>query len=119
LGDKKVLGKIVEVNGNYVLQTSGIKKAGKAETIQVGTAADKDKYAKLVGQEVEVILSEPTQSVVGILGKAIRIICYIPPVNYMQSADWNIIKPIVAQLVSQGILSQANADKIAAASQTE
>ncbi len=113
----KVLGKILEVNGSYVLQTSGVGK--KVETLQVGPAAEKDKYAQLVGKEVEVVLSEPVRSVVAIIGKQVLpsircviIMCYKPVSDLIPTIDPKIIAPMIEQFEREGIISKANANKL-------
>ena len=113
-------GTIVELKGEYFLQTSGVGAPGKTETIRVGSAADKTKFASLVGQKVDVILSEPVRSVVAIVGesktgpfKKVRILCY-KPIPDLRTAiiDEAIVNQWTKQLVNEGILSEAAGKKL-------
>jgi len=117
MSEKK--GTIVEVHGEFFLQTSGVGARGKKEMLKIGSAADKDKFAGAVGQKVGVILSEPVRSVVAVVGepegpfKRIRILCYIPvPDLFYRVFDQNLINQLTKQFVDQGIISETVGKKI-------
>lgn len=129
MSEKKV-GTIIEVEGDYFLQTSEVRAVRKKERaheqkemIKIGSAAEKERYSKLVGQKAEVILSEPVRSVVGIAVKPIRpigfpcyfILCYIP-VPWWQwilpVLNKEMIEPLAQQFLQEGILSQENFNRV-------
>ena len=117
---EKILGTIVEVEGNYFLQTSGEKAARKKEMVKLGSATEKATYSKLVGQKAEVILSEPVRSVVAIAVtpkrpefKCYFILCYIPvPFRVLPVMDRELIAPLAQQFLQEGILSKETFNKV-------
>ena len=124
---EKRSGIIVEVEGDYFLQTSGVRTAKKTkreqkEMIKIASAAEKEKYSKLVGQKAEVILSEPVRSVIGIavepkypLGfPCYFILCYIPVPWFwnVPIIDKELLQPLANQFLEEGILSQENFNRV-------
>lgn len=127
---EKLLGKIVEIDGDYFLETSGVKAATRKERarrekdlIKIGSAGEKARYAKLVGQKAEVILSEPIRSVIGIAVEpklpddrfpCYFILCYIPVPWFWRLPIMNkeLIAPLAKQFLEEGILSQENFNKV-------
>jgi hypothetical protein len=121
-----VKGTIREIGGQYFLQTSGLVNAKKKELIQIGSTAEKEKYASLVGQQVEVVLSEPVRSIVALIPNpdeispprprpfpCYLIMCYIPaPWFRVFMRDEKLITPLAEQFLNEGILSKANYDKV-------
>jgi len=121
-----VKGTIREIDGQYFLQTSGVVNAKKKELIQIGSAAEKDKYANLIGKPVEVVLSEPVRSIIAIIPNpdditpprprpfpCYLIMCYIP-VPWMKAIirDEKLIMPLAEQFLNEGVLSKANFDRV-------
>jgi hypothetical protein len=116
---KKELGTIVEVKGEYFLQTSGLSAPGKKDLVLVGSTAEKESFAGLVGKEVEVVLSEPVRSVIAIVGKStptaklVKILCYKPRDDIIGAlVDQRAVESLASQFLKEGILSQANYNKI-------
>ena len=116
-----MMGTIVEVEGDYFLQTPGVRTARKKEMVKIGSMAEKEKYSKLVGQRAEVILSEPVRSVIAIAVKpdeavefkCYLILCYIPnPLWIFPLMNRELIKPLAEQFLKEGILSQENFDRV-------
>jgi len=61
--------------GKYFLEVEG-----RREELLAGLVAQEAQLEKLVGQEVEVLYSEPRRLVVGLVAREIGpILCYIPP----------------------------------------
>ena len=120
MSEKKIVGTIVEAKGGYFLETSGLRAPRKKETVQIGSATQKAAFANLVGQEVEVILSEPIRSVIAVIGKQIPpskakcyiILCYKPVDGFMRAVDQKMIEPLAMQFYREGILSEANYKKV-------
>lgn len=88
--EKPVVGKVVVKNGKYFLEAERT-----LHDLPVGLLVDEEHMKDLVGQEVEVMLSEPQRFVVAILPKRPRvpITCYIP-------APWWRISEIVIDKVA-------------------
>lgn len=121
-----VKGTIREIDGQYFLQTSGVINTRKKELIQIGSAAEKEKYTNLVGKQVEVVLSEPVRSVLALIPNPDEItpprprpfpcyiiMCYIPaPWIKLFVRDEKLITPLAEQFLNEGILNKANYDKI-------
>ena len=75
--ERKKMGFVVFDEGRYFLKVDDRREELPVETVLQG-----EELEKLVGQEVEVLLSEPRQAVVGLIAKdALRfpIFCYVPP----------------------------------------
>ena len=104
-----VSGKVVSKEGKFFLEA-----AGKMHEIPAG--AMETKLKELVGQEVEVFLSEPQTFVVGFKPKPwCYYTCYIAP------PDWRIpflvpekeaIKKLADQFLKQGVITREVHGKI-------
>jgi len=69
------IGTVVFKEGKYFLEVEG-----RREELLVGLVADEAQLRKLVGQEVEVLYSEPRRVVVGLVAREIGpILCYVRP----------------------------------------
>jgi len=64
-------GKMAYRDGKYFVEMEG-----RDEELPVGVLADEAQFRELVGQQVEVLYSEPTRFVVGVVAKVPRIRCY-------------------------------------------
>jgi hypothetical protein len=74
MGERTQKGTIVREKGKFYL-----KMKDRREELPLDTVIDSDRLERLVGKDVEVLLSEPRQAVVGIrLEELLPILCYIP-----------------------------------------
>ena len=76
MAERKKMGFVVFDEGRYFLEVED-----RREPLPVETVLQEEQLEKLVGQEVEVLLSEPRQAVVGLVAKELLpfpIGCYIP-----------------------------------------
>lgn len=72
--EEKRTGTVVFEEGKYFLEVEGTREEVPAEAI-----AQEAQLKELVGQEVEVLYSEPKRAVVGLVAKEFMpILCYIP-----------------------------------------
>lgn len=79
--ERKPMGKVAYEAGKYFLEV-----AGRREELVPGALADEAQLKELVGQEVEILYTEPRSWVVGLATARRRIVCYMPlprPVCYL------------------------------------
>ena len=115
MATKAQTGTVVFKEGNYFLEVEG-----KYQPIPVGPHIDVGQLKQLVGQKVEVVHSEPKSFVIGLVQagekigvKRVGIICYLPPVDRLFGVVQEEARAAFAtQLLKEGILSQANYEKL-------
>lgn len=120
IGEKKekIIGTVSLENGEYFLKIPRTHKAmvqGGKDKIALGSAGD----AALKGLEdtkMEVLLSEPTSFVVGLVSlesrgmevvKPKKILCYKPARDFLAKVTMNpeVIKEMTASFVDEGVIS--------------
>jgi hypothetical protein len=112
----QLTGKVAFREGQYYLETEG-----KLQVIPVGPHVDSASLKALVGQQVEVVYSEPRSFVVGLVAvsptiKRPPILCYIPaPIDLGGLVQEEIRAGLAKQFLDDGVLSKANFEKLGAA----
>jgi hypothetical protein len=112
----QLTGKVAFREGQYYLETEG-----KMQVIPVGPHVDSASLKALVGQQVELIYSEPRSFVVGLVAvsptiKFRRILCYIPaPIDLGGLVEEEIRAGLAKQFLNDGVLSKANFEKLGSA----
>jgi hypothetical protein len=114
--DKKPgTGTVVYKEGTYFLEAEG-----KTHAIPVGAHLKTEQLKELVGQKVEVVFSEPTSFVIGLVpvakvgGRIPRIICYFPADPWAFGVVEEAARVGLAQqFLNQGVLSKENYEKLA------
>ena len=112
--DKPRGGTVVHKDGVYFLEAEG-----KHHVIPVGPHTNVAQLKELVGQQVEVLHSEPTSFIVGLVAakatgpRVPRIICYVPADPFAFGVVEEAARVGLAkQFLDQGILSKANYEKL-------
>lgn len=108
-------GTVVHKDGNFFLEAEG-----KLHAIPVGSNLKATQLNELVGQKVEVVLSEPISFVVGLVPQNAklgvhfpRVICYYPPDPWtLGVVEEEARAGLAQQFLSQGVLSKANYEKL-------
>jgi hypothetical protein len=107
-------GKVVLREGKYFLEAPG-----NVEQIQIAAAIDPAQLKELVGQEVEILYSEPKVFAVGLVGtrpvagvRPPRIICYIPAVTDIGVIAEEARLAFADQLLKEGVLSKENYERL-------
>lgn len=112
---KPTTGTVVHKEGNFFLEAEG-----KLHAIPVGPNLKTTQLKELVGQKVEVLLSEPTSFVIGLVPVAAkagvrlpRVICYFPADPFAFGVvDEGARSAFAAQFLQQGVLSKENYEKL-------
>lgn len=114
--NKPTTGKVSFREGQYYLETQG-----KQQLIPIGPHVDAANLKALVGQQVEVLYSEPHSFIAGFVAIAPdpaikfprRILCYIPaPIDLGGVIQEEIRVGLAKQFLNDGVLSKANFEKL-------
>lgn len=116
---KSRTGTVVSKDGNFFLEVDG-----KQHPIPVGSHINVAQLKELAGQKVELIQSEPKSFVVGLVSasapsgakaavRSVRVLCYFPADPYFLGVvDEGARAGLARQFLEQGVLSQANYEKL-------
>ncbi|MFZ0005673.1 MAG: hypothetical protein WAK45_07305, partial [Methanoregula sp.] len=105
MSSNKVKGKVVVEGGEHYLEIPSLKGKQKKQLLPLGPQIDKKTIASLVGTEVEVLLSEPQQFVVGFIWGHRPILCYYPVIDVISpTIDTAVKESLVKQFVDEGII---------------
>jgi hypothetical protein len=115
MGEKPRNGTVVHKDGNFFLEAEG-----KLHAIPVGSDQKSTQLKELVGQKVEVVLSEPISFAIGLVPQNAkpgvrfpRVICYFPADPWAFGVvEEGVRAGLAQQFLSQGILSKANYEKL-------
>jgi len=110
-------GTVVFEEGKYFLEVEG-----RREELLAGLVADEEQLRKLVGEEVEVLYSEPKRFVVGLVSRKIGpILCYVwPPwpVCYypvpwiLRGVEKEVRVNLAKRFLKEGLISEEVYDKL-------
>jgi hypothetical protein len=107
-------GKVVLREGKYFLEAPESE-----EQISIAASIDPSQLKELVGQEVEILYSEPKVFAVGLVGTRVlagvrppRIICYIPAVTDIGVIAEDARLAFAEQLLNEGVLSKENYERL-------
>ncbi|MFC2172309.1 hypothetical protein ACFLU6_06715 [Acidobacteriota bacterium] len=119
MNEERRIGKVVHEKGKYFVEVEG-----KREELAGGIIVEGRKIEDLVGQEVEVLYSEPRRFVVGLVAKEYGpILCYVrppmPPMCYYPVDPWiykgiekEIRENLAKRFFEEGLLSEQNFEKL-------
>jgi len=106
-------GAVVFKDGTYFLETEG-----KQLPIPVSPHTQPAQLKELVGQKVEIVYSEPTSFVVGLVKagpRIVRILCYLPADPYVFGVVDEVARVGLAkQFLNEGVLSKETYAKLGA-----
>jgi hypothetical protein len=113
--NKPTTGKVSFRDGQYYLETQQ-----KQQLIPIGPHVDPANLKALVGQQVEVLYSEPHSFIAGFVAVAAdpaikfrRILCYIPaPIDLGGVIEEGVRVGLAKQFLKDGVLSKANFEKL-------
>jgi hypothetical protein len=75
-----------------------VEMEGRDEELPVGVLVDEAQFKELVGQQVEVLYSEPTRFVVGVVARVPRIRCYYILCYYPADIWGRYVGPAIPEL---------------------
>ncbi len=116
------IGKMVYREGKYFVEMEG-----RDEELPVGILADEAQFKELMGQQVEVLYSEPVRFVVGVKAKVPRVRCYYILCYYprdfwdrrfgsvIPELKENVRIKLADRFLEEGIISQEVHDKLRSA----
>lgn len=115
----KHVGTIIDVKGEYFLETKDPNNPEKNLVISLSSLPGKEKLAPVAGQEVSVVLSEPLRYITAITVqnpklRPIIITCYIRPEPFVPNftLDPEMSKTIAKKLLDEKAISQQTFKKI-------
>lgn len=107
------IGTVGFKEGKYFLEV-----AGRREELPVGIVAEEAQLKELVGQEVEVLYSEPRRVVVGLIAKELPPItcyipwwrrwhtCYLPAPWVLRGVEKEVRANLAKQFLEEGLISE-------------
>jgi hypothetical protein len=101
-------GTVVLKDGTYFLEAEG-----KLRPIPISPKTQPAQLKGLVGQKVEIVYSEATSFVAGlVVGGRIPILCYFPRDPDLSVVDEGARATLAKQFLNEGVLSQENYTKL-------